>query len=409
MRVGIYGGTFDPPHLGHMRAARAALEALALDELILIPAKLPPHKELAPGSATAEDRLAMTELMADGLLDGRVSVSRIELDREGKSYTADTLGELRAQRPGDELFLLMGTDMYLSLQDWYRPEVIAELAVLCPFARSEGDSGALFRAQADRLAGELGARTEVVELPQVTELSSTQLRASLKEGMGADRLWLPVWGYILRHGLYGVERDLKHLSDDELRAASYSMVLARRLAHIRGCEEEAVRLARRWGADERDARRAGILHDCTKYLGLDEQLELCRRCAIPLDELERESEKLLHSKTGAAIAKYEFGENDAVYDAIFYHTTGRGDMTLLGKILYTADYMEPNRDFPEVGELRRLAYEDLDRAVVLGTELSIAEMKEKNRVVHPNTLACYRSLTGRDPGGSPSTQKEVHL
>ena len=72
-------------------------------------------------------------------------------------------------------------------------------------------------------------------------------------------------------------------------------------------------------------------------------------------------------------------------------------MTLLGKILYVADYMEPNRDFPEVGELRRLAYEDLDGAVVLGAELAMEEMREKNRVVHPNTLACWRSLTGREP------------
>ena len=397
MRVGIYGGTFDPPHLGHMRAARAALGLLALDELILIPAKQPPHKALAEGSATAEDRLAMTELMADGLLDERVSVSRIELDREGKSYTVDTLEQLHEQRPGDELFLLMGTDMYLTFQNWYKPKKIAKLATLVPFARSGTDTGKLFRVQGEYLDKALGAKTTAVELPQVTELSSTQLRASLPRGGGADRLWVPVWGYILRHGLYGVERDLKHLSDSDLRAASWSMVLAKRLAHIGGCEEECVRLAKRWGADERDARRAGILHDCTKYLELDEQLALCEKYGIPLDGLERESAKLLHSKTGAAIARHVYGENDAVYDAIFYHTTGRGDMSLLGKVLYVADYMEPNRDFPEVGELRRLAYEDLDAAVALGAELAIQEMREKNRVVHPNTLACYRSVTGRDP------------
>lgn len=396
MKVGIYGGTFDPPHLGHMRAARAALGLLGLDELILIPAKQPPHKALSEGSAPAEDRLAMTELMADGLLDERVSVSRIELDREGKSYTADTLRRIHEQRPEDELFLLMGTDMYLTFQDWYRPEEIARLATLVPFARAETDTGELFRIQGEHLDRTLGARTVALELPEITELSSTRLRAELARGVGTDRLWLPVWGYILRHGLYGVERDLKHLSDSELRAASWSMVKARRLAHIRGCEEESVRLARRWGADERAARRAGILHDCTKYLEMEEQLALCERYGIPLDALERESVKLLHSKTGAAVAKYVYGESDAVYDAIFYHTTGRAGMTLLGKILYVADYMEPNREFPEVGELRRLAYEDLDGAVALGAELAISEMVEKNREVHPNTLACYRQLTGKD-------------
>jgi len=395
MRVGIYGGTFDPPHLGHMRAARAALGLLALDELVFIPAKQPPHKQLAPGSATAEDRLAMTELMADGLLDPRAGVSRIELDREGKSYTVDTLEQLHEQRPTAELFLLMGTDMYLTLQTWHKPKRIAKLATLAPFSRSGADTEELFRTQGRQLAESLGARTQVVELSQVTELSSTQVRTELSEGGGADRLWLPVWGYILRRGLYGVKRDLLHLSDGDLRAAAYSMVKARRLAHIKGCEEECVRLARRWGADEREARRAGILHDCTKYLELDEQLALCRRYGIPLDALEQESAKLLHSKTGAAVAKYIYGESDAVYDAIFYHTTGRGNMSLLGKILYVADYMEPNRDFPEVGELRRLAYEDLDRAVALGAELAIQEMREKHREIHPNTLACYRSAGGQ--------------
>lgn len=396
MKVGIYGGTFDPPHLGHMRAARAALGLLGLDELILIPAKQPPHKALSEGSAPAEDRLAMTGLMADGLLDERVSVSRIELDREGKSYTADTLREIHEQRPEDELFLLMGTDMYLTFQDWYKPEEIARLATLVPFARSGTDTGELFRIQGEYLDRTLGARTVALELPEITELSSTQLRSGLALGVYTDKLWLPVWGYILRHGLYGVERDLKHLSDSDLRAASWSMVKARRLAHIRGCEEECVRLARRWGEDERAARRAGILHDCTKYLEMEEQLALCDRYGIPLDALERESVKLLHSKTGAAVAKYVYGESDAVYDAIFYHTTGRAGMTLLGKILYVADYMEPNRDFPEVGELRRLAYEDLDGAVALGAELAISEMVEKNREIHPNTLACYREMTGKD-------------
>ena len=107
------------------------------------------------------------------------------------------------------------------------------------------------------------------------------------------------------------------------------MVRAKRIPHIRGTEEEAVRLARRWGADEELARRAAILHDCTKYLELDEQLALCRKYGVELDELEQRAVKLLHSKTGACIAKHVFGETEAVYQAIFWHTTGKADMSLL--------------------------------------------------------------------------------
>ena len=111
-----------------------------------------------------------------------------------------------------------------------------------------------------------------------------------------------------------------------------------------------------------------------------------------LDDMERGAEKLLHAKSGAALARYVFGQSETVFRAILYHTTGRGNMTLPEKLLYLADYMEPTRDFPEVGQLRRLAYEDLDRAVLMGAELSIREMMERNRVVHPNTLEAEQTL-----------------
>ena len=113
---------------------------------------------------------------------------------------------------------------------------------------------------------------------------------------------------------------------------------------------------------------------------------------MPLDSLERSAEKLLHAKSGAALAKYVFGQSETVFRAISYHTTGRGNMTLEEKLLYLADYIEPTRDFPEVAQMRRLAYEDLDRAVLLGVRLSIQEMLERNRMVHPNTLEAEQTL-----------------
>ena len=97
MRIGIYGGTFNPPHQGHMLAARIALEALDLDRLILIPTAQPPHKDLPAGSPTAEDRLAMTNIAADNLLWPAISVSDLELRRAGRSYTADTIEALHRQ------------------------------------------------------------------------------------------------------------------------------------------------------------------------------------------------------------------------------------------------------------------------------------------------------------------------
>jgi len=386
MRIGIYGGTFSPPHLGHLLSARSAIEQLELDKLIFIPAAIPPHKALPALTPTPEQRLEMTAIAADTmLLPGRVEVSDLELRRAGKSYTADTLRALRAQYPDDELWLLMGTDMFLSFQSWREPETICALAGIAAFARREEDTMEGLARQAAYLRERFGAKVRTVELPQITPASSTEIREALARGEGSRYLPAAVWGYILRKGLYGTHADLEHLSDDELRACSLSMVYAKRHAHILGVEATAVELARRWGADEELARRAGILHDCTKYLDLPEQLQICSKYGIVLDDLEKVSVKLLHSKTGAAMAKYVYGQCDEIYWAIYWHTTGKADMSLLEKIVYLADYMEPNRDFEGVEELRRLCDTDLDEALLMGLEMSVADLTERGAEIHANT------------------------
>ncbi|HWS42523.1 MAG TPA: HD domain-containing protein, partial [Pseudoflavonifractor sp.] len=318
MRIGVYGGTFNPPHLGHMTSARAAIGALGLEKLLFIPAAAPPHKVLPEGSAGPLERLDMAALMADGL-DAEpgqrcaVRADDVELRRAGKSYTADTLAELRALHPEDELWLLMGSDMFLSLQSWREPERITALAGIAAFAREEGDSLAVMERQAVRLQEDFGARVALVPLPKVTQLSSTELRAALAEGEGGENLWTQVYGYILLRGLYRVGKDLRALCDQDLRSASYSMIQAKRVPHIQGTEAAAAALAERWGADVEKARRAAILHDCTKYLRAEEQLALCAHWGEELDELERSAVKLLHSKTGAWIARETFGVDDEIF------------------------------------------------------------------------------------------------
>lgn len=385
MKIGIYGGTFNPPHLGHMAAAQAAVAALGLDKLLLIPAAIPPHKALPSGTPPQEERLAMVEKWAD-VMGGHVEVSTLELEREGKSYTSDTLRSIRQTYPDAELWLLMGTDMFLTLHLWHEPEVILSLAGVCAFGRTEQDGEAMFAPQRDYLQQHFHAKITTITLPGLVDISSTRLRELLENGGGGQYLLPSVYGYILMHRLYGTKADLKNLDLNQLRACSYSMMRAKRIPHVMGVEEEAVKLAQRWGADPELARRAGILHDCTKYYELPEQLEICAKYGVELDELEQKAVKLLHSKTGACIARGVFGQPDAVYDAIFWHTTGKADMTTLEKVLYIADYMEPNRDFDGVERLRHLAYTDLDKAMLLGVEMTIQEMQQRQVPIHTNTL-----------------------
>ena len=384
MNIGIYGGTFDPPHWGHITAARAAMEQLGLDKLVLIPDRVPPHKALPEGSALPEQRLEMATLAA-AELGKRAEVSDRELRRDGPSYTSDTLAELRREHPEDTLWLLMGSDMFLSLQTWHAPEEIMELARIAPFSREAEDESAAFAAQQSRLERAYGAQIRIVQNPEVRELSSTEVRAALAAGRGSDLLPPAVYGYVLREHLYGTHKVLTGLTPDELRPIALSYLKPKRMPHVLGTEQEAVRLTRRYGGDETQARIAALLHDCTKKLELPEQLALCKQYGIELDELEQKALKLLHSKTGAAIARDVFGVEDAVYDAILYHTTGKPDMTRLEKILYLADYIEPSRDFPGVEALRKAVYEDLDHGLLLGLSMTIQEMEEMGNPVHHQT------------------------
>lgn len=381
MNIGVYGGTFDPPHWGHITAARAAMEQLGLDKLVLIPDRVPPHKALPEGSASPEQRLEMATLAA-AELGKRAEVSDRELRRSGPSYTSDTLAALRREYPEDTLWLLMGSDMFLSLQTWHAPEEIMALARIAPFSREAEDESAAFAAQKARLEREYGAQICIVQNPEVRELSSTEVRAALAAGRGSDLLPPAVYGYVLREHLYGTHKALTGLTPDELRPIAMSYLKPKRMPHVLGTEQEAVRLVRRYGGDETQARIAALLHDCTKKLDMAQQLALCERYGIMLDELEQRALKLLHSKTGAAIARDVFGVEDAVYDAILYHTTGKPDMTRLEKIIYLADYIEPTRDFPGVDELRKTVYEDMDKGLLMGLTMTIQEMEEMGNPVH---------------------------
>ena len=380
MRIGVFGGTFNPPHNGHVTMARAAAAQLGLDKLLVIPACVPPHKPL-PSGVTAQQRYDMAALMA-GAVGRCAEASDIELHRAGKSYTSDTLRALRQQYPDAELWLLMGSDMFLSLYTWHEPEVICTLAHVGAFRRVEEDIRAAMERQKTLLEGQYQARVTLLENPELIELSSTDVRAALTAGQGSDLVPEAVWGYIRRQQLYGTHADLKHLTVEELRPIAMSYLKPKRMPHVLGTEQEAVRLVRRYGGDETQARIAALLHDCTKKLDMAQQLALCEKYGIMLDELEQKALKLLHSKTGAAIARDVFGVEDAVYDAILYHTTGKPDMTRLEKIIYLADYIEPTRDFPGVDALRKTVYEDLDKGLLMGLTMTIQEMEEMGNPVH---------------------------
>lgn len=381
MRTLVYGGSFNPPHIGHVRAARRTAEALGAERVLLIPAAVPPHKTLSEDSPSPAERLRLTELAAQEL--GGEALD-IELRREGKSYTSDTLRALREACPGDELVFLVGTDMLLSLPTWHEPEVICALASIAVFSREEGREAEI-EAGAALLRERFGAAVYIVSGEPVT-VSSTEIRALLKQRRGRELLPAAVYDYIIAKRLYGAKPELSWL-----REKAYAYLKPKRVAHVRGVEETAVRMAERWGADPAAAAEAAICHDITKKLEREEQLRLCDKYAIMADDIERASEKLMHAKTGAAFAGELFGLADEVRSAIRWHTTGRPGMTTLEKITYLADYIEPNRaGFPGLAELRIACFQDLDAAMELALRMSLDEVRGRGQTPHGSTADAWR-------------------
>ncbi len=202
MRIGIYGGTFSPPHNGHVAAAKAFMEQMWLDVLYIIPTHIPPHKAL-DGSVSPMERLAMCE-RAFASLEG-VIISDIELRRPGVSYTVDTLREISSRCEADSrLFLLMGTDMLLSLDRWYRTDEIFRLSYPVYMRREAGDP--ILDAQIVKQIGLLRERYGKVVRRIVGDplpISGTAIRRACQNGESIDA-WVPplVSQYIHDHNLY---------------------------------------------------------------------------------------------------------------------------------------------------------------------------------------------------------------
>ena len=381
MRIAVYGGSFNPPHLGHMEAALSVYQELSPDIFLLIPDNIPPHKDMADGSPTAAQRRELCEL-AFRDIPGAV-VSDMELKREGRSYTADTIADLRERYPMDELLLVMGTDMLLSFEQWYKFEYLLKECTLAVLSR-EDDDGEPLRRHTEYLTREYSAK--ILLLPhEPLPMSSSEIRGKLRLSLGAEFLDDEVYSAIVKNGYYEALPELSWL-----REKAYEHLDERRIGHVAGCECEAVMLSKQWGEDPEAAATAGILHDITKKLNLEEQLILCGKYGIICDNAELMNPVLLHAKTGAALSRELFGVSEEIYQAICWHTTGKPDMTTLEKIIYLADYIEPTRDFPGLEKLRDMAYKDLDSAMGLGLEMSLEDIRGHGIEPYKDTVEAYQ-------------------
>lgn len=369
MKIAIFGGSFDPVHAEHVNLVRAAAEKLQTDKIIVVPAFIPPHKQ-GKNMAPAQDRLNMAKLAFAGIRG--CEVSAYELNAGGTSYTCRTIDYFRGKYPDAQFYLLVGADMLKDFYTWREPERILAQAELVA-CRREGEELNV-RTEQLRFLAKFHKRFHLLEYVG-RNVSSTQARVlcafgeDVKPYLSAD-----VIEYIEARELYRVEH---------VKAALRYMKPARRKHSVR-VALMAAGVAAKYRLNEHDVIQACGLHDVAKNLDLSAP-ELA---GFTIGE--EVPAPVLHQYTGAYMAEHTFGiVDEAILNAIRYHTSGRPNMGILEKLVFLSDMLEEGRDFPGIAKLRRLFYEDIDECLFSSLKRELKYLRRARQNIYPLTERAF--------------------
>ena len=378
MKIGILGGTLDPVHNGHIEIATAAMAALGLERVALMPSGDPPHKNRA---TSKWDRLRMAELAAEA--HPGLYASDREIRREGTTYTVDTLSALVVEQPDVEWTYILGADALNKLDTWKEFPRIARLCSFAAVSRPGCDED-LARLRARAISSCYHTRVDLLPVSG-PPLSSTAVRKRVAEGLPVDGcVPVAVADYIRRKGLY-----LCKYSEEQIMEHLKGMLTYHRFTHTLGVADTAQRLATNCGVDPLRARLAGLLHDCAKSMPLEEMREMVVNNLDDLDVEELETRAILHAPADMVMARDVFGVRDpSILSAIRKHTVGDGEMSPMDALIYVSDFIEPGREpFPGLEKARKLAEKDIYKAMVCCTQLTAKHLKSQGKHVHPRSQA----------------------
>ena len=382
MRIGIFGGSFDPVHTEHIRVAESAVETLALDTLFIMPAYAPPHKKgkiLSPD----KDRLEMCRLAFSDIKN--TVVSDYEIQKKGTSYTYLTCREFRKNYPNAEIFWLVGTDMLRDFPTWKNPESILRDVTLAVCARNESVGWAekeseIFYKRFHKKFAIIGYRGE--------DISSTKLRVMAGAGIRlTPYTHKKVAEYIEEKSLYKIPYAREALSRETEKRAKHSLRVAMLSAEKAGT----------LGIPEKQAITAALFHDCAKNIPIDDPLLKGFRIR---KEWGKVPPPVLHQFTGAYLVRKAYGVTDEkVLDAIRYHTSGKKKMTALGKLVFLADMVEEERAYEGVEILRALFHEKrngvrgLDKCLIEALKQTVEFLQKKEAEIYPLTIQAFQYYT----------------
>lgn len=387
-RIGILGGSFDPIHYGHIAMAKAVLDMGYVDKVLVVPCADHPGKRSV---ASAVERWQMVCIAC--ACDQRLEPLKVELDRPGPSYMADTLDILHRENPGAELFLIVGTDTLLTMEHWERLQEVLKLCTLLVCPRAVEVKPSAINLIRKRLKAAGAGMTTVAMEP--VGISSTQLRKTLCQGTTSRMLPVSVKEYCILKGLYGTSPRLGDVSrwlDQLFQTLNYH-----RFSHTLGVAYTARQLAIRHGIDPVKAEQAGLLHDCAKCMPLKEMQQIAKTYSLTTDPEQLSSGALLHSLTGAWIACNRYGMADPeVLNAVSYHNTGHPGMTRLEMVVYLADAIEPGRNsYPVLDRVRLLSQLSLERALLMEMEATAEYVLSSGKHLHSLTVSTIEWLKKR--------------
>ncbi|MCM2266683.1 MAG: bis(5'-nucleosyl)-tetraphosphatase (symmetrical) YqeK [Elusimicrobiales bacterium] len=377
----IYGGSFDPPHRGHLALARAALRQLRPAAFYFVPAFQAPFKDFQP-LPFSERRGMLAAALAEAGLASRpeVKISSFEAGLKRVVYTYETVAHFRRLHPGAPLYFLMGSDCLADFRRWRRWRLVLRQARLLAGLRPGYPGRAAAEVPYTALKG------------RFPEAASSDLRGSLFLGEEPAQLPGAVLARIKSRGLY-FSRE---------RALLRRMINPRRYQHSIETARLAVSLAGGLGIPAQKAAAAGLVHDCARDLAPAALRRGAPRSA-PLEhrlaEMGREAPLLLHAWTGAELAARKLGIKDPeIAEAVRLHATGAPGMGPLAKLIYVSDLACRGRNFAEAGLIRALAYEDFEAAFRAVNYVKLTHAFSGGGWVHPLSVALWNILQEKKRG-----------
>jgi len=366
-KIGILGGTFDPVHVEHIRLAKSAVEELGLDKLLVMPTFIPPHKSRMP--AHHEDRLNMLKLAFHG--QEKIEVSDYEIQKQGKSYTYQTVEHFKAQT-GAEIYFIVGGDMLTDFKTWRYPERILSACNLAVFGRDDFTTD--YKVEEEYFIKTFGKKFVRLNY-QGKNASSTKIRVYSWFNLPLDSLTDPkVVNYIKEKGLYSGDEYTKHIA---------SVLPFKRVKHTADVVICALKKVKPLGLDYDKVKIACTLHDCAKYLDYKSVKGFTLPEGVPAP--------VEHAFLGAYVAEKLLGITDQeIIDAIRYHTSGKANMSELGKLVFVADMVEEGRTYEGVEKLRELYNgDDFEKCFVECLKEEFLHLINKKQYIYQETINAF--------------------